>query len=212
LRIRTYACAMVLAVAILIGCDGGSNSSAPTGGAATAPSPMPAPELPGPATAPTTAPAASAMQINNRIVVFPAAKVKLTQDRSQLVALLYSDDPADAIKDTYKGNSFYLRMMLDVGDEKELSKASWWHKARSSEREDSAFGIYLNGHRVQLQPYEVRANFADDHSGPTGQKMVTIKLQGQFLLWNDADSTGLPQTVVVSAEIPATVEGDDTTP
>ena len=148
------------------------------------------------------------MQINNRMVIFPAAKVKLSQDRSQLVALLYSDDPPDAIKDDYKGNSFYLRMVLDVGQEKELANASWWHKARSSEREDSAFGIYLNGHRVQLQPYEVRASFADAGSA-AGKKLVNITLGGQFLMWNDADSTGLAQTVHVEAQVPAVVDSSD---
>jgi hypothetical protein len=148
------------------------------------------------------------MQINNRLVVFPAAKVKLSQDRAQLVALLYSDDPADAIKDNYAGNSFYLRMVLDVADEKELNTASWRYKARSSEREDSAFGIYLNGHRVQLQPYEVRATFAGAGSA-AGKKLITITLAGQFLLWNDADSTGLAQTVHVHAELPVVVDATD---
>jgi len=144
------------------------------------------------------------MHINNRLVMFPPAKLKLTEEGSRLIALLYTDDPPEAVKDDYTGNSYYLQMALDVSDVKDLAKATWSHKSRTSEREDSPFGIYLTGHKVQLQPHDrVRATFSDVEQGA-----ATVTLNGEFLLWNDADSTGLPQAVVVSAEIPVTVESD----
>jgi hypothetical protein len=184
-------------VAVLFGCDQSGDAPGPT----TAPNPAPAPELPGPATAPTTAPTAAFMHINNRIVMFPAAKLKLTDDGSKVIALLYSDDPPEAIKDDYSGNSFYLQMSLSISDVKDLGSAAWVHRSRSQEREDSPYGIYLSGRKVQLQPYEVRATFSG--GDPTS---ATVTIGGTFLMWNDADSTGLPQSVLVSGEIPARVD------
>ena len=124
------------------------------------------PELPSPATAPAASLSASFMHINNRLVMFPPAKLKLTEEGSRLMALLYTDDPPEAIKDDYTGNSYYLQMALDVSDVKDLAKATWSHKSRTSEREDSPFGIYFSGHKVQLQPHDqVRADVQRRRAG-----------------------------------------------
>ena len=194
---------LLLAGALLVGCgdDGASDSVAPKP-PAPATAPVAAPETPiEPATAPATKPIASFMHINNRLVMFPLAKMKLTDDGARVIALLYSDDPPEAIKDSYTGNSFYLQMVLDIDSPQQLSTAIWSHKSRSQEREDSPFGIYLGGRKIQLQPYRVQANFEQNDAAT-----ATVRVEGQFLLWNDADSTGLPQSVLVSAEIPVTIE------
>jgi hypothetical protein len=93
--------------------------------------------------------------------------------------------------------------VLDVSDPKDLHLATWRHQARSQEREDTPFGIYLNGRKVQLQPYNVNATFApgDDHS-------TVVHLWGNFLLWNNAEATGLPQSVTLNADLPVQVESE----
>ena len=144
--------------------------------------------------------ASSFMKINNRLVVFPAARLKLETDGTHLTALLFSDDPPAAIKDDYDGNSYYLQMKLDVEDPKELGSATWTFKAPSSEREDSPYGIYLNGKKIQLQPMEVGARFA----GEDPQRM-TVSMAGQFQMLVAGDN-GVPQMVLVAAELPVKVE------
>src|SRR4051812_23839538 len=76
-----------------------------------------------PTTAPTTTasvapaasqPAPSLININGHSTVFPAARMRLESDGQHVVALVFSDDPKDALKDNYIGNSFYLRMELDI--------------------------------------------------------------------------------------------------
>ena len=141
------------------------------------------------------------MKINGRLVMFPAAKLKLEDDGSRVIALLYSDDPPQAIKDDYDGNSFYLQMVLDIADVKDLPTAVWVQRAKTSEYQDSPYGIYLNGRKVQIQPYDARATF-------TVTEPTTVHLSGQFLLWNSADSTGLPQMVLIAGDIPVTVKLD----
>ena len=176
------------------------------------------PAAPSPATAPATAasaiapattqstsrPVASFMKINGRLTMFPPARLKIEDDGQRLTAMLFSDDPKEALKDDYTGTSFYLQMSLDVPDVKDLPLATWTHKARSAEREDTPFGIYLNGRKIQLQPDNVTATF----TAPDELDITMVHLTGQFLLWNNKDATGLPQTAVLSADLPVKVETD----
>jgi hypothetical protein len=152
----------------------------------------------------STQPAASFMRINGRLIEFPPARLKLEQDDRTVTALLFSDDPPQAIKDNYTGNSFYLEMPLAISDPADIHLANWRHQARSQERRDTPFGIYLNGRQIQLQPYNVNATFtpSEDHH------RTIVRLSGQFLLWNNADATGLPQTVFLSAELPVKLEAE----
>ncbi len=201
MRLRRWLLATMATMAmvtIAIGCDRSPDTSAPT----TAPA-LPPDTVLDPATAPTTKPTASFMKINNRLAMFPPAKLKLTDDGSRLIALFYSDDPPDAINDDYAGNSFYLQMVLDVSDPKDLCLATWRHQARSQKFEDTPCGIYLNGRKVQLQPYNVTASFS-----PGDNQSTVVQLWGNFLLWNSADATGLPQSVALDAELPVQVESE----
>src|SRR5438132_3448936 len=154
----------------LIGCDRSSPapSSATPPPAATAPvapasNAVPAVITTAPATttaAATSQPAQSVVNINDRGTLFPPARLRLESDGQHLVALLFTDDPKDALKDSYTGNSFYLRMELDVEKPEQLAEATWHFTAPSSgDREDSPYGIYLGGRKIQLQPFDVRGAF-----------------------------------------------------
>lgn len=141
------------------------------------------------------------MRINGRRIEFPPARLKLEKDDQTVTALLFSDDPPQAIKDNYTGNSFYLQMPLPIAHASDLDLATWRHQSRSQDREDTPFGIYLSGRKMQLQPYNVTATFT-----PGDHDLTVVHLTGRFLLWNNADVTGLPQTVFVSAELPEHIE------
>ena len=67
----------------------------------------------------TTRPAA-VISINGHAGVFPPARLRLESDDQHIIATLFSDDPKEALKNNYKGNSFYIRMELDIPDATEL--------------------------------------------------------------------------------------------
>src|SRR5688572_16156796 len=127
------------ALATGAGCD---RAPAPQAGTSAAPSPMTPtnPATTGPATTQAAERPTTFLTIDDTLVEFPAARVRLDNTDEGLVALLFSDDPPAALEEGYDGNSFYLQMPLDVADARELPGAQWVHRATSSDREDTPFG------------------------------------------------------------------------
>src|SRR4030095_180099 len=110
---------------------------------------------------------------NGQPAIFPPARMRLEDDGQQVVAMLFSDDPKEALKNNYAGNSFYLRMELDVADIAELPQAQWRYQAPSAaDHDDSPYGIFLVGRKDQLEPFDVRATFRRD-----GESVVTVLLE-----------------------------------
>jgi hypothetical protein len=139
------------------------------------------------------------------MTLFPAARLRLESDGQRLVALLFSDDPKDALRDNYTGNSFYLRFDLDVDSANQLADATWHYTAPSSGNSDSdsPYGIYLGGRKMQLQPYDFRGRFK------CGDEGTELLMSGQFKILNDTAEHGGPaQMVPVTADVPVRVEGD----
>jgi hypothetical protein len=159
----------VMGIAISIGCE----RRAPTSRvASTAPATTTAA-----ATEPAdTQPAVALINIDGHSSVFPVARLRIERDGDHLVASVFSDDPREALRDNYTGNSFYLKMDLDISDPALLDQTQWHYQAPSSgEREDSPYGIFLAGRKTQLQPYDVRARFRREGSGA-----ITVLVAGQF--------------------------------
>lgn len=161
-----------------------------------------APPATAPVNHPTTEPAASRptlsyMTINNRAVAFPLAKLRIERKGSRVTALLFSDDPKNAIDANYDGNSFYLEMVLDADDVEDLSSAVWIYRSTTSERDDSPYGIFLHGHKEKLQPMDVRAIFEG------GAKPTSVRLAGRFRSYTDSDAP--PDIVAVDAQLPVHV-------
>ena len=169
--------------------------------------PVARPPTPPAATAPatsapaTTTAAISVINVNGHATVFPAARLRLEQQDDRVIALLFSDDPRDALKDNYTGNSFYLRMELDITDPKEIARSEWHYQAPSAaQREDSPYGIYLTGRKVQLQPFDVRARFKLSGAG------TTVLISGQFEVIGEAGDRRDPQVIPVAAELATSAE------
>ena len=196
--------ALMMSVVVLFaaaGCDRPQPQAAPP-----VPAPSPA-QPPATATAPATTtastqPAGSVIHINNQRTIFPPARLRVESDGQHLVALLFTDDPKDALKDSYTGNSFYLRMELDVDDADKLAEARWHYTAPSSgDREDSPYGIYLGGRKVQLQPFDVWGAFKVDGEN------TFVQLSGQFQVVDESAGRGPPQLVLVAAvDLPVRVQ------
>ena len=152
------------------------------------------------ATRPTTRPATSVLAIRNQPVTFPATRLVLQQKEPNLTLLLFSDDPENAIKADYDGNRYYLEIELDIDDVAHLTAADWHYKAASIDRADSPNGIFLDGDKKHLQPYDVNIVF----TGVGNQ--ITATITGTFLLFQGREP-GPPQTVLVQGVLSAELEG-----
>jgi hypothetical protein len=208
--LSTAAC---LAAGVMLASAGCDRSAPPQQAAApapaVAPSTAPAATASDATTAPsTTQPTSSLINVNGHMTVFPAAKLRIESDGQHLVALLFSDDPKDALKDNYTGNSFYLRFDLDVDSPDKLLDATWHYTAPSSgggDRDsDSPYGIYLGGRKLQLQPFDFAGRFKQGDEG-----MTEALFSGQFKILDDTAGRGGPaQLVPVAASLPVRVETD----
>ena len=198
---------LVAAAALGVGgCDGGGGSDAPSPGpvppVTTAPSDT-APATTAAATEPVaTQPATSLMNINGHLTVFPPARLRLESDGQNVDALLYSDDPREALKRNYTGNSFYLRMALDITDPEKLADANWNYTAPSAgDREaDSPYGIFLGGRKIALQPFMAGARIKVE-----GEE-TTVLLLGNFQVLDDTPGRGPAQVLPVSAELAVQID------
>ena len=193
--------------AALAGCDRGDDSVSAGGGATTSPvaktngfRPSTASTTTSPA---TTQAAESLMTIDGTMVLFPAAKLRLDEADGKIVARLFSDDPKGALEANYVGNSFYLQLPLDEDDAKDVKSAAdlsgvvLKYQNPTRERDDTPYGIFLEGRRWVLQPADVNVTFAGAASP------LDVQLSGKFLLFDSNDETAKPKTAEVTAKLSA---------
>jgi hypothetical protein len=190
----------ILLLCGLIGCDQ-SQPSTPSKPAASASVPPAATPVTSPTTiaSAATAPATAFMMIDQQRVDFPPAKLRISDSDGRVVALLHSDDPRDAISDRYTGNSFYFEMALDAPTPAEFVSSVWHFTAPTIDRGETPFGVFLDGHRRQLQPLDVSIEF-DATDDPTN---TTVWITGRFLHVHVQDSAQPASTVSVAARLTA---------
>ena len=155
---------------------------------------------PNPTTLPATRPAVSKIMIDGREFSFPAARLVLQQSEPTVDLLLFSDDPPDALSATYAGNRYYFELKLDIDDLEKLAASDVHWKAASIERVDAPDGIFLDGDKRMLQPYDLRVAFSQ-----TG-KVYTIEIGGEFLMFNSKEEATAPRTVQVRGTLMAELE------
>jgi hypothetical protein len=205
---QTWPIALVLAASFLVGCDS-RDATVVKPNPAPAPTTAPATIQPeqttaAPTTAPATQPAVSELFIDGRMYKFPICKIRASKSGDHVIARLYTDDPKAALEDDYKGNRYDLQMHLDdITDPQQVYMSVWQFKAQSHEYVNSPYGIFLEGMRYQLQPLNATARFLGT------MMMVHIDLEGQFLVFDDADKTGAPRTVYVKGSLLAPIEYKD---
>jgi hypothetical protein len=153
-----------------------------------------------PTTTATTEPALAYIWVDDRMYQFPPAKVIVKNKDDQAMALLFSDDPPEAINDNYTGNSFYLELTdLESPEPGKLAGASWGYKAPNSERAESVSGIFLQGRHSHLQPFDVRIQFEG------GESRSTVRMAGTFLQFDDDELKAPGKLVNVRAVLSAEV-------
>ena len=122
-------------------------------------------------------------------------------DGGKVRAELFSDLPKSAIKD-YDGNELYLEMDLSAASAAagatgpdRVDGATWRFKSTSSERAESANGIFLNGQRRHLQPEDVLIKFER-----RGGQLVAL-VMGQFRAFEPGTPDALAPFAGVRGEL-----------
>lgn len=157
-----------------------------------------------------------------RLWLKPAIKMDGAAGLGRVRALLFSDDPAEAVEDGEDQRSFYLEMELelpaDEGGElaerlaaggtvspQDLTYAEWVFRSDATERSKAPSGIFLpalpgdDGQR-KLQPTEVLVTF-----NPIGDGFVEVYLVGDFA---EFARDGLPTTVRRSVRVRAVLTAE----
>jgi hypothetical protein len=129
-----------------------------------------------------TQPAVAMLMIDGTATQFPPTKMRLREKGGRVVAELFSDLPASAIR-KYDGNELYFEMQLQNVEGGRVDNASWSFKSTSSGKVDSADGIFLNGQQVHLQPDDVRVTFARHDDGRGSDKQLYARIQGRFRMY-----------------------------
>lgn len=153
-----------------------------------------------PSTLPATRPTTSKIFIDGKEFTFPAARLVLQQSEPTVDLLLFSDDPPDALSATYAGHRYYFEMKLEIDDLAKLAASDMHWKAASIERVDMPDGIFLDGDKRMLQPYDLRIAFSQ-----TGT-IYTIEIGGDFLLFQTKEEATAPKTVHVRGILLAELE------
>jgi hypothetical protein len=149
----------------------------------------------------TTEPAKklSHMLIKGTWVDFPEAKLILHKEGDKLNAFLVSNDPPEVINPTYQGNRYYFEMALDtIDDVKNIAQAEFRYKAPSAEPQDTPNGVFLDGERQQLQPYDIQVVFDKE-----GDHLIA-DIRGQFLFFPKGSIVG--EWVPIMAQLTAKPE------
>jgi hypothetical protein len=194
----TISFAMVATAVLLASCDRSSQTTSPP---STAPAHVTSASSAAAATTQSVAaPVPAVIMINQQRYVFPPAIVQLRHRDQKLDAVLLSDDPKEAIKPNYHGNSFYIQIPAQATDVKDLSSAPWRYTAPSSERSDSPDGIFLDGNRLQLQPADMSVRIEGE--GPA----LTVYLSGNFQIFDTHDERSEPKLVPVTATLTARIK------
>jgi hypothetical protein len=205
-RVRSAArAAIVLLVALgaglaMVSCSGGDDPKAvvtSTTRPATRPATASAAGLP---TQPASRPTLAALMINGQRYEFPRARLRLVERQPAIVLRLFSDDPPQAINEGYTGHSFYFEIKLDTDDLDRIAAMDWEHRSLSASFADSSNGVFLDGNRRQLQPYEVRIEL----DGTPADMLIGV--HGRFLLFNARDHGGVGEMTSVHGLLRAELE------
>ena len=194
MRLTHITPAIVCSLVLIVGCAKTEDEPQP---AKNAPSTQPAAVATPVATIlASTAPAeptASMMLINGAAQWFPPARLRLSSENGKVVARLYSDDPKDVLTGKETVNSYDIRMVLpDISDPADISKTAWIDRSSSMDKQDTPYGIFLNGQQDVLQPMNVAVRF----EGQAPRMNVVVR--GKFSLFHISEQTPNPAPAMVS--------------
>ena len=147
-----------------------------------------------------TQPANAFLTIDNRIMEFPPARLRLTKTEEGVAALLFSDDPPASTRAGYTGNGFCFDFALRAADAANIDGAEYYYRADDSEPAEALNGILLQGTRYHLQPQDVVIKFDAD-----GTK-VMARIAGRFLVVRTTEGSVPGQMATVQGTLYTTAE------
>jgi hypothetical protein len=143
------------------------------------PTPQPTTRVAVAATEPATQPVAEAPAnfiINNQAFLFPAPKLVAVVKDNALRVTLFSNDPPEALREGYTGNSLYFRFNLDGDSADDLAGQHYVFRNSYTEQDDSTNGLFIAGGRQTLRPADVTVGFEK-----VGQQLI-VHVNGTFKL------------------------------
>jgi hypothetical protein len=172
-RRATWSITAAVAVALMGGCEKAQTRKAIVLAPTTRQAPVTPPVKPPVATAdpvkrPSTTQVArkSVIFVDGQPYEFPAAKLVLHKEGDKLRAMLCSNDPPEVISPAYQGNRYSFEMMVNSAEKvDDLSAEKFEYRAASQEPQETTNGIFLEGDREHLQPYQILVVFdkQEDH-------------------------------------------------
>ena len=135
----------------------------------------------------------SAMIINGQAFSFPAPKLVAVVKDGSLRVTLFSNDPPEAVREGYTGNSFYFRFNMDGEKPDDLSGQQFVYHNSYAEQDETASGLFIAGGRQTLRPVDATITF-----DPAGGQLTVIHINGSFKLIDD--QTPDNQTTVVKVQ------------
>ena len=142
-------------------------------------------------------PLPAVMTMGGEVIEFPPAVLHLlpatgADGAAETKAVFYSDDPEEALRPGWAGDSFYFEMRF-AGDPSAVltpapdgSMPLWQVYAPDSSRRDTPNGLFLDGDRVTLQP--VDAAVAIDPRRDEGD--TAVEVDGLFRRFRGGDEHG----------------------
>lgn len=131
-------------------------------------------------------------------IQFPRARLRLTgKGESHLVALLYSDDPKEAITKDWKGDRYYFRMPLQAADLRALESFPYRSVVEFNSDDDTSNGVFLKGDRYHFVPIDLSVRFEMQGS------QVVAYLGGLFKQYDTTDIQAEPKWFQIQGIVPA---------
>ncbi len=180
-----YGVGVVVAISLAtlaggVACDRGDPVAAP--GPATQPVGTPHNAT----TKPTTEPSERPLSVfivsqpgqPDRAIEFPPAKMVVKTVGERLRVTLFSDDPRDAVRDDYTGNSYFFETIFDVTIDELPGQEFVFHNSAVERPEDNT-GVFLFGGKQSLHPQEAAIRVEQD------EDRWTAYVAGKFSVWDD---------------------------
>jgi len=132
---------------------------------------------------------------------FPRARLKLTgKGEDRIVAMLYSDDPKEAINKAWQGDRYYFRMPMRVLEAAQLDDAPFRMSVPFEGADETSTGVFLQGDRYHLEPIDLIVRFESEGS------QVKVFIGGLFKQFDTHDVTAEPKWYHIQGIVQATVD------
>jgi len=91
---------------------------------------------------------------------FPRARLAFTgKGGHQLTAILFSDDPKEAIRNTYEGDRFIFRMPLQITERSQIDGKIYRFAVPLDGADDTSDGIWRHKDQEHLEPIDLAVQF-----------------------------------------------------